>query len=508
MQNKFTVFEKTKQQLNVINNSTPSDALKYYFNNLVSSKSDNDIFGIAFNSAVIGDILARYDVYEEARNYYVQAITYYNEVLKEMKKNNTRKIYTAFNDEYNGSVVKTESDEEPESISESEIIMYLLWYYLELASVNIFTNRHDDFQKNIKSFFEKANEFGYLKDYDLRKAVIMAEKKKGDAKNIALNELRTDFEAVLMHHLALLEVMDELFLTERKLSDKSVDRYSEIVFLADSSRHIDYLVIIFYSLLESERFEAAEIFLNRIQEMSSDSSAALLSYLQAAADYNLVKNDEEGYNECSDMVEILLEQKRKASIESKRKTIINTENSYNEIKKYEEYNKKLEKFSKKALLDPLSGLPNRYAINEQLPKLIKKQADKNADIGIVLVDIDKFKMFNDSFGHRTGDECVKIVSEAIKKSYKNCFIARYGGDEFIVCCCTDIDNLSNYAVNLQKRLAETNIDGADIHATVTQGIAVTKANNISEWEKLFSEADNQLYKGKKDTRNCIQFIKL
>ena len=88
----------------------------------------------------------------------------------------------------------------------------------------------------------------------------------------------------------------------------------------------------------------------------------------------------------------------------------------------------------KANTDSLTGLPNRNALNNYLSKRFTEAEKNKTNFGIGIIDVDKFKQFNDHYGHQMGDECLRLVGKALLSftNSPNVFIARYGGDEFVV----------------------------------------------------------------------------
>ena len=84
--------------------------------------------------------------------------------------------------------------------------------------------------------------------------------------------------------------------------------------------------------------------------------------------------------------------------------------------------------------DTLTGLPNRYALNRVLEQSFDKALGKGQRLGVGIADIDDFKRYNDTYGHRRGDECLREVGKALQQLTReqNIFVARYGGDEFVL----------------------------------------------------------------------------
>lgn len=172
------------------------------------------------------------------------------------------------------------------------------------------------------------------------------------------------------------------------------------------------------------------------------------------------------------------------------------------------YHKELEY---KANTDELTGLPNRRRINEQIRRLLMpEEAKVNA---FFLLDIDHFKLVNDSEGHLFGDRCLMRVAKVIREwAFEfDIFAGRYGGEEFLG-LAENIDELDIFqlAENLRLRIEEEQIlyrlDGEERLLTVSIGCAKFASGDTHEPVKLLELADRSLYMAKSAGRNRIMFI--
>lgn len=162
----------------------------------------------------------------------------------------------------------------------------------------------------------------------------------------------------------------------------------------------------------------------------------------------------------------------------------------------------------KALTDALTGLPNRRKINEVLSTLT--HGDLGTGHGFLLIDIDYFKLVNDSEGHLFGDRCLKRVSSLLKgwQSETNQFVGRYGGEEFLcVVSNADATTLKNHAENI-RRLIEAekityHVAGESRFLTVSIGCSLLDANHRHEAVHILEQADRSLYMAKMGGRNRI-----
>lgn len=160
-------------------------------------------------------------------------------------------------------------------------------------------------------------------------------------------------------------------------------------------------------------------------------------------------------------------------------------------------------------IDGLTGVANRRSFNRFFEAEWQRAIKTNEYLSIVLLDIDKFKIYNDTYGHQEGDDCLKKIATIIEDATKNSqsLVARYGGEEFVVV----LPNTS-----LQKGLAiaeqiRLNVEEAKIvhenspvskHVTISAGVACTRPiSNKIKRDELVCIADQGLYQSKRNGRN-------
>lgn len=166
--------------------------------------------------------------------------------------------------------------------------------------------------------------------------------------------------------------------------------------------------------------------------------------------------------------------------------------------------------------DPLTGIYNRFMLNEYSEKAFKRAVDNHTDFAIEILDIDYFKQFNDNYGHQNGDECIKFIakmlsnlSKSVNNEKQNIFVSRYGGDEFVIVYegLSESETLAK-AEELKASILERAMEhkyslAADV-VTISQGICWDRPlSSQTVWEYLHA-ADNMLYEVKKVSRNSIR----
>ena len=156
--------------------------------------------------------------------------------------------------------------------------------------------------------------------------------------------------------------------------------------------------------------------------------------------------------------------------------------------------------------DPLTGIANRRAMMQVLEQLTPSAMP----ISVIMLDVDYFKKFNDSYGHQQGDLALKLVAKTLKHHTRrqNDVIARYGGEEFVVVllntCQSDARNMA-YAI--REAIEELAIEHKTslISQFLTASIGVSCCDEFDNFsiETLFHQADSALYKAKEQGRNCV-----
>ncbi len=162
-----------------------------------------------------------------------------------------------------------------------------------------------------------------------------------------------------------------------------------------------------------------------------------------------------------------------------------------------------------ALSDPLTGLANRNDFHRRLDNALKVANREGTSVALMLLDLDKFKNINDTFGHLIGDEFLKLVAGVLKETTREIdTVARFGGDEFAVILTSlkDTERVAQAAERIIQSLSKPiTIDGCLIKSGASAGISLYP-KDATEIEELFASADKALYAAKADGRNNFQFF--
>ena len=182
------------------------------------------------------------------------------------------------------------------------------------------------------------------------------------------------------------------------------------------------------------------------------------------------------------------------------------------IKKMEESIRLLETEAEKIYYDALTGIYNRRYFDENLSRVIRILSRSGGKLGLMMIDIDFFKNYNDTYGHSSGDTCLKIIAQALAKSVTRAddFVARYGGEEFVaVLPNTDENGVCIVAEKLLENVRACNIlheeSDAAGYVTVSVGVTASDVSHTQGVDDYVKRADEMLYKSKQNGRNQYNF---
>ncbi|MCC6775338.1 MAG: GGDEF domain-containing protein [Hyphomicrobiales bacterium] len=161
-----------------------------------------------------------------------------------------------------------------------------------------------------------------------------------------------------------------------------------------------------------------------------------------------------------------------------------------------------------SLTDPLTSLANRKLLDEALARALNEAHENGEPLSVVMMDIDHFKRFNDTFGHLTGDHVLRLVAHEAKQNVKGQDIAaRYGGEEFVIVlpntvlrsAITVADHIRCAVMNKELRRRST---GENLgRVTISGGVATLRKGDTAQ--TLIERADRCLYAAKRNGRNRV-----
>jgi len=167
--------------------------------------------------------------------------------------------------------------------------------------------------------------------------------------------------------------------------------------------------------------------------------------------------------------------------------------------------------AEQAYFDSLTGLANRGLFRDRLTQALARAARTDKRVGVLFIDLDNFKTINDSFGHKIGDDVLRVVAEALRSAVRQTdTVARVGGDEFTV-LVEPLDELADADLVAQKLLsaAQTTVtlQGAEVHLTASIGAAVFPDHGTNI-DSLIESADSAMFLAKRRGGNRLRIPRL
>ena len=166
----------------------------------------------------------------------------------------------------------------------------------------------------------------------------------------------------------------------------------------------------------------------------------------------------------------------------------------------------LEEQRQKALIDPLTGLPNRAAWSERLEHEIQQWQQHGNTLSLAMLDLDHFKRINDNYGHLAGDKVLKIIATVLRKRLRGSdFIARFGGEEFVLLLPATPPAVGAKLLETLRAAIEAcpfHFKGERVTITVSMGLASFRTGEHSDL--VLKRADQALYRAKNAGRNRVE----
>jgi diguanylate cyclase (GGDEF)-like protein len=170
-----------------------------------------------------------------------------------------------------------------------------------------------------------------------------------------------------------------------------------------------------------------------------------------------------------------------------------------------------EKAEREARHDFLTGLPNRHAYKERMSQEIERSKRYSRDLALLMVDVDNFKLVNDSLGHDAGDIVLQKVAALLSGSLRTMdFVARIGGEEFVVILPeTNLDGAIEVANRLLSAIRENPVETTKglLPVTVSIGISSGALNDSLDERRMMSDADQALYRAKRTGKDRVETLR-
>lgn len=167
--------------------------------------------------------------------------------------------------------------------------------------------------------------------------------------------------------------------------------------------------------------------------------------------------------------------------------------------------KEFEKLHNEAFQDRLTGIGNRRFGENTLENIFHRSIDEDSSYGVLFVDIDHFKHVNDTWGHSTGDDVLRMVANSLNSGLRAFdSVSRWGGEEFLLILPNcNINDLSTVGERLRMLVEKSWLDYEGTIIKVTASFGGVIANNDEDVHSLLQRADKQMYLSKKNGRNMV-----
>lgn len=159
-------------------------------------------------------------------------------------------------------------------------------------------------------------------------------------------------------------------------------------------------------------------------------------------------------------------------------------------------------------IDPLTGLFNRRAFENKLDEEFERAKRYHHQLSLLILDIDNFKLINDTYGHHGGDAALIKISETLReKTRQSDFPSRYGGEEFVLVLPeTGQDSALQVAAKVHDAIRSCTFGTSDqpFRLTVSIGLSSTSNRSYAEWSQMLKDADQALYAAKNSGKDRIE----
>lgn len=165
------------------------------------------------------------------------------------------------------------------------------------------------------------------------------------------------------------------------------------------------------------------------------------------------------------------------------------------------------KSERNATTDALTGLGNRHSMEDTFPRELKRCVKSERPVSLIMIDVDRFKTFNDQFGHVAGDRALSAVANVLQGQFRTMdLLVRYGGDEFAILLpeATQEEAMA-IAERIRAAVSGSTSDGSDslIRVPIEVSIGVAELAADGSYESLLKAADEALYRAKHAGRNTV-----
>lgn len=480
------------------------EGLRYSFDALRIFIDINDIEGKIRAYNIIGIIYFYYGSYKQALEYMLNAL----ELLKSTEDyfltscvlNNIGEIYREADDSNNAIINYNEA--------------------LKISEKYGFEQNKAAIMLNIGKIYSNLKKYSESLDFFYKSRIIL----------LNTNDIVTQGEVEceigkIMYSLGHLDIAKKHYFTALKKLHSIQNKF----YIIDVLVNIGILEATIYG----NAIEYFNIALKYAEEIKSDTKISMLykhlsSYYSNQNDYKSALDFFKKYHykeqeiEASNLARRLEIKKLEYEYNKKKNEVENLRHlsktledeisvSFEKVEKLKVINEKLKK---ETIIDELTGIYNRRGLNQKLKELIDNHNNSKEHIVIFLIDIDRFKKYNDYWGHLQGDKCIIDICKCINNiQHKDSFFGRYGGEEFLyIAKAKDFEYAVMLGEKIRKKVGDLNIKyNGNINSdnvTISIGGVYTSLSPSKSIHQLIDAADSQLYHAKNEGRNKVCVISL
>ncbi len=261
-------------------------------------------------------------------------------------------------------------------------------------------------------------------------------------------------------------------------------------------------------LVEEVQRQTSKILKTILDDILSTNDLAA-DYANKLKDYSSTLDDASHLSQIQDIVQDMIKDTNQMS----KSTVRMKENFQKATTEAENLREQLNITAREALIDALTGLNNRKALDKKLRELHRAFGADKTPFSMIMLDIDFFKKFNDQYGHKIGDEVLQFVGSLLYDTLKGRdFPARYGGEEFVVLLpSTVLNNACIVAEEIRRRMSEKrlkHVKTGESLGRITASLGVAEITLDDTIDSLSERADKALYLAKDSGRNNVKSEKV